>query len=332
MNKVSLLSRVLLVSLIFVLICAGCAAPVASAAEAPAAAISANTPEIVTASAIVIAGPATPSSIPLLLAARQMDNVTVQIVQNNAQANTLFLRGEIDILVSGLSVGVDLRKSGAPVQILNSYVTGLSYLVTYGEKVERLSDLKGQEIYLPFEGSPIEEATMFLAGQEGLVWGTDLKPVYSPFDASVALLKEGKAKAVVLPEPFVTLVEKEPNLFISLDYFASWNEAVGTQAGYPQVGAFVTADWAQQHPEELAAFNAALADAIQFIQENPEEAVARVKDNFKLPEAVLLRSIERTQFSLLTGEALAQNIIGYYELIGKPLDENYTDFYYIPAK
>jgi hypothetical protein len=41
----------------------------------------------------------------------------VQIVQNNAQANTLFLRGEINILFSGLSVGVDLRKNGAPVQV-----------------------------------------------------------------------------------------------------------------------------------------------------------------------------------------------------------------------
>jgi len=332
MNKVGLFSRVLLVSLAFVLLGTGCSAPVDAVAEAPVAGIPTNTPEAETASAIVIAGPATPSSIPLLLAARQMDNVTVQIIQNNAQANTLFLRGEIDILVSGLSVGVDLRKSGAPVQILNSYVTGLSYLVTYGEKVERLGDLNGQEIYLPFEGSPIEEATMFLAGQEGLVWGSDLKPVYSPFDASVALLKEGKAKAVVLPEPFVTLLEKEPNLFISLDYFASWNEATGTQAGYPQVGAFVNTEWAAQHPDELAAFNAALADAIRLIQENPAEAVAGVKDNFKLPEAVLLRSLERTHFSLLTGEALAQDVTGYYELIGKPLDDNYADFYYLPAK
>lgn len=332
MNKVGLFSRVLLVSLAFVLLATGCSAPVDAIAEAPVAGIPTNTPEAETAAAIVIAGPATPSSIPLLLAARQMDNVSVQIVQNNAQANTLFLRGEIDILVSGLSVGVDLRKSGAPVQILNSYVTGLSYLVTYGEKVERLSDLKGQEIYLPFEGSPIEEATMFLAGQEGLVWGSDFKPVYSPFDASVALLKEGKARAVVLPEPFVTLLEKEPNLFISLDYFADWNQATGTQAGYPQVGAFVTAEWAAQHPDELAAFNAALADAIQLIQENPAEAVASVKDNFKLPEAVLLRSLERTHFSLLTGEALAQDVTGYYELIGKPLDDNYADFYYLPAK
>jgi NitT/TauT family transport system substrate-binding protein len=281
---------------------------------------------------IIIAGPATPSSIPLILAAEKLGNAQVQIIQNNAQANTAFMRNEINILASGLSVGVDLRKNGAPVQLLNTYVTGLSFLVTYGEKVESLSDLKGQEIYLPFEGSPIEEATMFLAAKEGLVWGVDLKPVYSPFDASVVLLKDGKAKAVVLPEPFVTLVENEPNLFISLDYFAAWNTATETEAGYPQVGVFVNAEWARQNPEQIAAFNAALAEAIQFIQENPEEAVAKVKDQFKLPETVLLRSIQRTHFSLSTGETLKADVNGYYELIGKPLDDNYADFFYIPAQ
>lgn len=313
--------------LVLVLISTGCApAPV------PAAAPVTEIPASAAPAALVIAGPATPSSIPLILAAEKMGNASVQIIQNNSQANTLFLRGEINLLASGLSVGVDLRQNEAPVQVLNTYVTGLSYLVTSGKKVASLSELKGEEIYLPFEGSPIEEATRFLAEKEGLVWGTDLKPVYSPFEASVALLKAGQAKAVVLPEPFVTLVEKEPNLFISLDYYTSWNAAAGTQAGYPQVGTFVNAEWAKQHPAELAAFNAALAEAIQFIEENPEEAVAQVKDQFKLPEAVLLRSLQRTHFSLLTGEALQKDVTAYYELIGKPLDDNYADFYYLPAQ
>jgi ABC-type nitrate/sulfonate/bicarbonate transport system substrate-binding protein len=331
-------SLMLSVLLILVLISTGCApvteTPVTGTPTETLVAETPTTPPATETStaAIVIAGPATPSSIPLILAAEKMGNASVQIIQNNSQANTLFLRGEIAILASGLSVGVDLRKNEAPVQVLNTYVTGLSYLVTYGKKVESLSDLKGEEIYLPFEGSPIEEATMFLAQKEGLVWGTDLKPVYSPFDASVALLKEGKAKAVVLPEPFVTLVEKDPNLFISLDYYTSWNAAAGTQAGYPQVGTFVNAEWAKQHPAELAAFNAALAEAIQLIETHPEEAVAKVKDQFKLPEAVLLRSLQRTHFSLLTGEALKKDVSAYYELIGKPLDDQYTDFYYLPAQ
>jgi len=282
--------------------------------------------------ALVIAGPATPSSIPLIIAAEKMGNADVQIIENNSQANTAFLRGDISILVSGLSVGVDLYRNQAPVQIVNSYVTGMSSLVTYGEKVENFSELKGQEIYIPFEGSPIEEATSYLAKQEGLSWGKDLKPIYSPFDASVALLKQGKAKAVVLPEPFVSVIEGQKNLNISIDYFARWNKATGSTAGYPQVAAFVTRDWAQKHPAELAAFNSALEDAVKFIQENPEQAVSQVKDHFKLPEKVLLKSISRTHFSVATGDEMKNSVTDYYRLIGKPLDDGYKDFYYLPEK
>lgn len=281
---------------------------------------------------LVIAGPATPSSIPLLIAASKIDGAEVQVIENNSQANTAFLRGDIDILVNGLSVGVDLYRNEAPVQIVNTYVTGMSFLVTNGEKVDTFAALKGQDIYIPFEGSPIEEATSFLAGKEGLKWGEDIKPVYSPFDASVALLKQGKAKAVVLPEPFVSLVEGQPGMNVSLDLYQSWNQATGQTDGYPQVAAFVKRDWAASHTDDLAAFNAALNDAVKLTKESPEESVSLVKDKFKQPEKILLKAVSRMHYAVLTGEEMKQSVSGYYELIGKPLDDRYKDFYYIPAK
>jgi len=211
-------------------------------------------------------------------------------------------------------------------------INPLFYLRANGEKVENLTALKGQDIYIPFEGSPIEEATSFLAGKEGLKWGEDLKPVYSPFDASVALLKQGKAKAVVLPEPFVSMVEGQPGLNVSLDLYKSWNEATGQTDGYPQVAAFVKRDWAEKHAEDLAAFNTALAEAVKLTEESPEEAVSLVKGKFKQPEKILLKAVSRMHYAVLAGEEMKKSVSGYYELIGKPLDDKYEDFYYIPAK
>ena len=92
---------------------------------------------------LVIYAPATPSSIPILLAARHMDDAEVTIFTNHAQANALFLRGDVDILVTGLSVGVDLFKNGAPVQVIDSYVAGLTYLVTYGKNGRALRRSEG---------------------------------------------------------------------------------------------------------------------------------------------------------------------------------------------
>ncbi len=167
----------------------------------------------------------------------------LQLYTNQSQANTLFLRGEANILVTGLSVGVDLYSNGAPVQMISSYVSGLSYLVTYGQPITSISELKGQSVYVPFEGSPIEQVMQFLVEKQGLTWKSDVNPIYSPFESSIELLKQGTATAVILPEPNVTLIEDQPNIYISLDLFDEWNKETGSTQGYPQVAAFVQPEW-----------------------------------------------------------------------------------------
>jgi len=277
---------------------------------------------------ITIYAPASPSSIPVILAAKRMPNADITIFTNHSQANTLFLRGDISILVTGLSVGVEFFKNKAPAQVVNTYVSDLTYLVTYGQKITSLSQLKGKEIYMPFEGSPIEEMTQFLAAQEGLVWKQDIKPVYSPFPASVELLKQGKATAVALPEPFVSLVEKQDQVFVSMSYRAKWDAITGSTNGYPQVASFVNPEWAAAHPQEIARFNELLAQAIAEVQQNPEAAAQQTSTELKFPPAVLQASLQRTGFAMLTGTDMATAIQHYYQTIGKPLDDKFAPFFY----
>jgi NitT/TauT family transport system substrate-binding protein len=277
---------------------------------------------------LTIYAPASPSSVPVVLAAQQLPNANVTIFTNHSQANTLFLRGDADILVTGLSVGVSMFENGAPVQVVNSFVTDLTYLVTYGQPTERFADLAGQEIYLPFEGSPTEEITRFLAEQDGLVWGEDIKPVYSPFPASVELLRQGKAKAVVLPEPFVSMVQGDEQIFVSLNYRQAWETQTGGNSGYPQVGVFVNRDWAAQHAADIESFNRALAHAIQAVQQDPVGAIEKTGSAFGFPQPVMLGALQRTGFAPLTDEALANNVQQYYQTIGEPLDAGFKAFFY----
>ena len=274
-----------------------------------------------------IYAPESTSSIPVILAAQEMDDVDLVLFSNQSQANTIFLRGEAQFLVIGLSVGMDLFKNDAPIQAVNTYVSGLSYLATYGEPVDSFADLQGQEVYVPFEGSPIEEVCSYLAAQEGLTWKSDIQPVYAPFTSSVALLKEGEAKAVILPEPMVSVVENQPDVYISLSLYDLWNQYQPEDQGYPQVASFVNPEWAEAHPETVAAFNQALDEAIQSVQENPEAAVEIAAEYFSFPEPVLLKALSRTTYHLYTGSEMQQTIENYYAVIGKPLDETFSDLY-----
>ncbi len=277
---------------------------------------------------IIIYAPATPASVPILMAAKKLPGTKVTIFANHAQANAEFLSGDVDMLVTGLSVGMELFDKGAPVRVVNSYVAGMTYLVTRGQKVDSFAQLRGQSIYLPFEGSPIEQMTRYLAEREGLKWGEDIKPVYAPFPSSVELLKQGKATAVALPEPSVTLVEKQPDVFVSLDYRQLWDEATGSTGGYPQVTPFVKADWAAANAEFIERFNAEIEAALKVIAENPEQAVAETKDALGLPAPVLTSSLKRTSFAFLQGDALAQAIRDYQAAIDAPPGEKYDAFFY----
>jgi NitT/TauT family transport system substrate-binding protein len=343
------MKKFLWLGFVLVFLLASCA-PAATAAVTPAAsetvvattaaatvsetsvATAESTAAAVDAGKLVVYAPASTSSIPVILAVSQIPGAELTLYSNQSQANTLFLRGDVDILVTGLSVGVDMANNGAPVQMVDSFVSGLSYLVTYGQQVSSLADLKGQEIYIPFEGSPIEEVTAFFAQQEGLTYKTDLTPIYAAFDSSVPLLKQGKATAVVLPEPNVTLVEGQPNVFISVSYFDEWNRLTGTNEGYPQVGAFVNSAWAADHAADIAAFNTQLAAAITSVEADPAAAVTAVSSNYKLTPELLLKSLNRTRYNLVTGQALQDSIENYYQTIGKPLDEKFTASFFGSAQ
>lgn len=274
--------------------------------------------------------PASTSSIPVLLAASENENINVTLYSNQQQANTLFIRGEVPVLVTGLSVGQSLYAQEVPVQMSNSFVAGLSYLVTYGEPVESFMDLAGMEVYVPFEGSPIEDICAYFAAQEGLVWGEDITPMYAPFDSSVALLREGKAAAVVLPEPFVSLVESQEDLYVSLSFYDLWNQYNANADGYPQVGTFVNSEWAESHAAEIEEFNTALAEAITAVENDPEGTVSAVAEYYQFPEAILLNSLGRIRYDMVSGEAM-QNLVDEYDAkLGSGTNESKSDFYYLP--
>ena len=284
---------------------------------------------------IIIYAPATPSSVPYIIAGQNLKNTEVTIFTNHSQANALFLRDDIQILTTGLSVGINFFKKDIPVQIINSYVSGLTYLVTYGEKISGFNEMKGKEIYVPFEGSPIEEVTRFFVKSEGLEWGKDIKPKYAPFQSSIELLKKGSIFAVALPEPFISQLQVSiqtgelKNIYISFSYKDKWDSITGTTKGYPQVGTFVKSYWAENNKEYIIKLNKEIEKAVHLIETDPAKAAQIAAPYFKFPQKILESALKNTDFDIAFSQDLKQQIKNYYEKIGKPLDESFEKFFYI---
>ncbi|HOV46081.1 MAG: ABC transporter substrate-binding protein [Spirochaetes bacterium] len=280
-------------------------------------------------SSVNIWGPATPTSIPLILAAENLPNTKITIFTDHSQASALFLNGETQILFTGLDVGLAFYKNKTPVSIINSHVTGLTYLVTYGKKVSSFKDLKGSSIYIPFEGSPIEEIIRYFVSKEGLEWKKDISPIYAPFASSFELLKQGKALAVALPEPFVSQAQGIPNLYVSFSFKDMYEKWTGKKNGYPQVGGFVMKNWAALNLDYIKQLNNELAKAIELVKTNPSLAVQKTASYFKFPQPILLKALGNTSFELWYSQKLLDEIYEYYKNIGSPLDAEYQNFFFI---
>ncbi|WP_041273267.1 ABC transporter substrate-binding protein [Desulforapulum autotrophicum] len=271
--------------------------------------------------------PASPAAIPLILAAQSLEHLEVKVFHNHSQAHALFLRGQAQLLSTGLSVGVHFFNQGVPVKIISSHVAGLSYLVST-RPVNGFGELAGQKIWLPFPGSPLEEICRFFAKQEGLVWTTDILVGYSMFDASVNMLKMHKIDFLPLPEPFVTLATKgASDLFVSLDFARLWEHYTGNPNGCPQVGTLVNKTWVGTHGDLIVLFNQALEQAIVLCAQDPDFAVKQSQPLLGFSLDVLRVALERTRFHLMTGQTLKDGVFDYYGTIGSPLDETFNEFF-----
>ena len=291
------------------------------------------------ASRVMIYAPATPASLPLILAAEMLDDVDVKCFENHSQAHSLFLKGEAEMIATGLSVAVRLFRQGVPVKIVNSYVSGLTYLVTTKEMHPfRFRDLQGMTLCLPFPGSPIEEVTQFFVHQEGLDWDSAFQIKYVMFPGAVAMLRQGKIHAAVLPEPFVSQVigyeskRNRTDIRIALSYRSLWEKYTGDPNGYPQVGTFVNDKWLFSDPSRadsvIRRLNQMVKSAIETIDKSPMSASEKGDEKMGWSPDILNSALRRMTFHFLENRDLKQAIQTYYSTLGKPLEVSFDPFFY----
>ena len=98
-----------------------------------------------------------------------------------------------------------------------------------------------------------------------------------PFPVMAAALKAGKIAAAAMPEPFATAAEQQ----VGAVQLADLNQ--GATQSFPIQGYVVTRSWAEQNPNTLKAFIAALAQG-QEIADTSRSAVEKAMETLKGPQ------------------------------------------------
>lgn len=248
------------------------------------------------------------------------------------------LQGELDILAVPVNLGAVLyNNSEGSVQLLAVNTLGVIYIVENGgETVTDWNSLKGQTIYATGKGSTPEYALNYLLEENGLDPATDVTIEWKsePTEVVAQMAAEDHVIAM-LPQPFVTVAQsKFPDLRVAIDLTKEWDKLDnGSQLN--TAGLIVRTEFAQEHPDAVAAFLKEYAASTQYVNDNVAEAAQLVGQYDIVEAAVAEKAIPYCNIVCITGEEMKTSVEGYFQVL---YDQNPQsvggalpgdDFYYI---
>lgn len=248
------------------------------------------------------------------------------------------INGELDIAAVSTNLASTLyHKTEGGVQLLALNTLGVLYILENGDSISSIADLAGRTVYATGQASNPEYVLNYLLRENGLEPGSDVTVEWKTSDELTALAASGQAEVCMLPVPAATAVQlQNPDMRTALDLTEVWNET--TSDGVLTMGCIVVrTQFAQEHPEAVAAFLEEYTASIDFVSSDPEQAAPMVAQfGITASEQIALAAIPDCSLVCITGDDMRDSIQGYYEVlfaadptsIGGSIPDD--AFYYLP--
>lgn len=208
------------------------------------------------------------------------ENYQFSLVSSPDEVTAKIVSGNADVAAAPTNLAAVLyNKTQGKVQLAAVTTLGVLSVLTNGEQISSIADLKGKTVYASGQGSTPEYALNYILKQNGLQVGRDVKVEYMAEHAELATsLIAGKVKIAVLPEPFVTQAAmKNKNVKIAFNLTEEWNKAVNGKSVLTMGCLIVRKDFAEKNPEAFHSF-------LKEYKASAEYATANVEDTAKLSQ------------------------------------------------
>lgn len=248
--------------------------------------------------------------------------------------------GELDAAAVPTNLAATLyNKTEGEIQLTAINTLGVLYLVTNGEEIADIADLKGKTIYSSGQGAAPEYALNYILSANGLT--DDVKVEYLSEHAELASqVIAGKISIAVLPEPFVTQVTtKNEQVKVALDLTKEWDKAVALNKDGSSVltmgSLVVRRDFAQENEEAFDHFLAEYRASVDYVNKNPEKAAALSEKYDIMAAAVAEKAIPNCNIVFIDGTEMKAKAADFLKIlhgynpksVGGTLPKD--DFYYI---
>ena len=230
------------------------------------------------------------------------------------------IKGEYDIAAVPTNVASILyNKTEGKVQMAALNTLGVLYVVTSDGSITSIADLAGRTVYSSGQGAVPEIAFNYILEKNGLTAGTDVTVEYrSEHSELAALMASGEAEIAVLPQPFVTSVlMQNDKVHVALDLTEEWDKVTNSENQMTMGCIVVQKAFAEEHPEEMAAFMKEYQASVEYITDeaNLEDAAALIEKADIIKAAIAQKALPECNIVFIDGQEMQQIASGFLQVL-----------------
>jgi NitT/TauT family transport system substrate-binding protein len=202
---------------------------------------------------------------------------SLSIWANPTQLQAIVSGGQADFISLPTNSAATYYNKGVPLQLLDSSIWNILYLVAEDTNIKSISDLKGKRVVVPYQGAIPDAMFRVVCQKQGLNPDSNIEVYYAadPVQASQLLLS-GQEKCVLLSEPSATSVilkgKNSGHAFSRvLNIKLEWEKATGGKYSTPVAGTVVLGDL-KNRIGVVNTFRTEYQKAVQWMLTNPVEA------------------------------------------------------------
>jgi len=253
------------------------------------------------------------------------EKTTLDIWANPTQLQAIVAGGQGDFVSLPTNSAAIFYNKGISLQLLDSSVWNILYLVTTDTSIRSVSDLKGKRVVVPYQGAVPDAIFQVILKRQGIDPKKDIDIFYAPDPVQGAqLLLAGQDNYALLSEPSATSVilkakDAGKTLVRALNMQTEWRKATGASSSTPIAGTIVLGAL-KDRPDIVKVFNTEYEKAVKWMLANPKEAGevgAKVLAEQGFSAAALTESMQSVDWKVVPATDAQPDLQTFFEALAQ---------------
>ena len=231
----------------------------------------------------------------------------------------LLVKGDIDLAAIPANLAANLyNQTEGKVQVAAINTLGVLYVVTTGDDVKSVEDLKGKTVYSTGKGTTPEYVLNYILKENGIDPEKDLTVEYKSeaTEVAAALQAADEGAIAVLPQPYVTAAQSQiEGLNVALNLTEEWNN-VSTDSDLVTGVLVASTEFIEQNEAAFEEFLKDYQASIEWVNSNTADAAELVANYGIVAKAPLAqKALPACNITYVDGAEMKTKLSGYLQVL-----------------